>query len=173
MAQRVNINVPLTLDSLGRQIVGQRIVDFIVRRTQQGLGINNRPFIGYSESYKNSDDFSTAGKSNTVNLTLTGDMLSDLQVLSHTAGIISIGYPPGSPEAEKAEWHRQPRPNSRTGSISPVRDFLGISEKDLNDIVQNYLAQNPVITEIESRAQREARALFNRTLDIFGGTDDS
>lgn len=169
--QKIDIRVPIELDSLGRQVVGQQIIDFIVDRTRRGLGIDNKPFTGYSESYKQSDDFAAAGKSSTVNLTLTGDMLSDLQVLTHTAGIITIGYTEGSDENERAMWHRQPRPNVKTGALAPTRDFLGISEKDLNLIVSRYLADNPIEAELQTRSQREARALFNRTLKIFGGTD--
>ena len=154
---------------MGREIVGRQIVDFIVDRTQRGLGINNQPFAGYSDSYKNSDDFAIAGKSGTVDLTLTGDMLAELQVLSHSAGIISIGYPNDSDENNRAEWHRFPRPNSKTGALAPKRDFLGISEKDLKVIVDRYLSENPEIRDVENRAEREARAILNRTLRIFGG----
>lgn len=167
--QKIDIRVPAELDGVGRQIVGQEIVDFIVSRTEKGLGINNQPFTGYSDAYKESEDFSIAGKSSTVNLTLTGDMLSDLQVLSTTTGIISIGYPNGSEENDKAEWLRSPQPNSQTGKTAPTRDFLGISQKDLDVIVGRYMAENPVIQEVENRARREARALLNRTLRIFGG----
>lgn len=170
--QKVDIRVPIELDSLGRRVVGEQIVDFIVARTKRGLGIDNTPFPGYSDSYKQSDDFAAAGKSSTVNLTLTGDMLSDLQVLSHSAGIITIGYTAGSEENDRATWHRQPRPNVKTGALAPTRDFLGIAQKDLDLIVGRYLADNPVEAELQTRSQREARALFNRTLRIFGGTDD-
>lgn len=167
--QKVDIRVPVELDSVGREIVGRQVVDFIVQRTQQGLNINNKPFPGYSESYKESEEFAIAGKSSTVDLTLTGDMLTELRVLSHSPGIITIGYTDGTEENERAEWHRFPKPNKNTGALAPKRDFLGISEADLKVIVDRQLRATDQDNELESRAEREARAILNRTLRIFGG----
>jgi len=158
------VSIPPDISSFDREVLGNRIVDFIVARTRKGLDKNNSPFTAYSTSYKESEDFEIAGKSNKVNLTLTGDMLGELRVLRHTVGSITIGYEDGTDENLRAEWMRNPQRNSKTGSTRPARDFLGIVQSDIDKLIAETIS----ITrpEGESRAAREARSILNRILNI-------
>lgn len=167
--QKVRIDIPSDIDAFGRQFIGEQIVDFIQDRTGNGKGINNKPFTRYSSSYVESDDFKDAGKSGTVNLEQTGDMMSDLSVLSHTVGSILIGYKDGTPENERAEWLISPERNDKTGHTNPRRDFLGIAQKDLDNIINEFRKRNPVEVDVESTASKEARSILNRLFRLSNG----
>jgi hypothetical protein len=114
-----------------RALIGDDIVAFIVERTESGLDKNNRPFKNYSASYAKSIDFKIAKKSKEdPDLTLSGDLLRSLRVLSHGRGFITIGFPSGTDENDKAAWTARPE---RGG-----RDLLGIMPGDLNKILAGY-----------------------------------
>jgi len=162
--QSFTVNIPVEIDSLNREVLGREIIDFIVNRTQSGLDKNNRPFKGYSDAYVDSVEFKAAGKSSTVNLSLTGDMLAELSLLRHAPGTITIGYENGTDENQQAEWMVDPQRNRATGKTRPKRDFLGIAQKDLDVLVKSFL---PGEQTEETRVQREARAIINR---ILGGS---
>lgn len=144
--QRVKIEVPEHLTPDERQAVALEIIDFIRERTQKkNLDKNNRPFPAYSASYVKSLDFKIAGKSKgKVDLTLSGDMLGALDLLSHKKGILTIGFEKGSTENARADGNIR----GTYGNKSPVsdpRDFLGIDPKDLNSILKKYPATDPAI----------------------------
>lgn len=107
-----------------RQRIAEDIVEYIKRRTRLGVSASNAPFPPYSPNYNK------PGKG-TVNLTLTGDMLDGLKVLSTGVGFIKIGFKPRSNENNKASY------NQRTGP-GPDRIFLDIMPADLSRILQNY-----------------------------------
>ena len=163
--QTFTFRVPIQLDQQARLDIGNRVVDFIRQRTEKGLDKNNRPFKGYSTSYIESLDFKNAGKSRTVDLQLSGDMLTDLDIISTTTpGFITIGYEAGTEENNRAAWQRNnTRPNF------PKRDFLGIAQKDLDRIVNRYLAENPIVTEIDRQTRKAARSIIDRIFGGFGG----
>ena len=163
--QTFTFRVPIQLDQQARVDIGNRVVDFIRQRTEKGLDKNNRPFKGYSTSYIESLDFKNAGKSRTVDLQLSGDMLTDLDIISTTTpGFITIGYEAGTEENNRAAWQRNnTRPNF------PKRDFLGIAQKDLDRIVNRYLAENPIVTEIDRQTRKAARSIIDRIFGGFGG----
>lgn len=136
--KRVKIAIPKGYKPREREAIGSEVVDYIVNRTQNGLNKNNRNFPGYSDAYKKSLDFKIAGKSNNVNLTLSGDMLASLKVLSHKNGEIVVGFDRGDKNNNaKATGHI----TGVYGNSKRVkkRDFLGITKKDLNSkILSNY-----------------------------------
>jgi hypothetical protein len=124
--------------------LGKEIVEFIRQRTESGIGVKetgrgfkNASFPPYSKIYKQSLDYKIAGKSGNVNLTLSGDMLIALDVLSHKKGSVVIGYEKGSEENDRAEGNIL---GSYGGSPNPrrARNFLGISDADLATILEKY-----------------------------------
>lgn len=116
------IQIPERLSGRQRREVGQAVVDFIKRRTQSGLDVNNRLFASYSPNYD---------KTGTVNLTVSEQMLNSLELLSHGKGFIRIGF--GNTTANnKAGYIQAPR-GQKSGSA--VREFVGISQGDLNRII--------------------------------------
>lgn len=147
--QLFTFRVPIEFDEQTRVDIANDVIDFILRRTSRGLDKNNRKFARYSESYIESQEFRIAGKSkNQVDLELSGDMLTALQIINTTtAGFITIGYQSGE-ENDKAAWQR-----NNTRPDFPKRDFLGIADKDLNTIIQRYRGS----TNQQLRQQREIR----------------
>ena len=129
------IRIPRTLTATQRQILANNVISFIIRRTQRGLDKFDRPFTGYSESYKNDPRYNKSGR---VNLRLTFDMLANIRLLNHGTGFITIGFERGSVANDKAAWHKQ-------GINKPVRDFLGISRKELN----RMLSQITTFSQLE------------------------
>lgn len=119
------VNVPSNFDKAARDVLADEIIDFVRRRTQRGLSINNTPFAPYSKSYTESIEFTATGKSSLVDLTLTEDMLGSLVVKSEGRGFIKIGMSDTFAN-DKAAWNR------RNG-----RDFMGISAKDLRVLVES------------------------------------
>lgn len=160
--QTFTFRVPIEFDIQTREDIANDVIDFILRRTSRGLDKNNRPFKSYSDSYKESLDFKNAGKTSRVNLELSGDMLTGLEVVNiGTAGFITIGYEEGTEENDRAAWNRN---NLR--SSHPKRDFLGITDKDLNKILQPYREINRQEQqrerEIQERINNEASRILSR-----------
>lgn len=118
------ITIPTRYNASERERIGEEVVRFIKRRTSDGLDVNGRPFAGYRKSYE---------KTGTVNLRLTGDMMSDLEFLSHGPGFIKIGFT-SSTTNDKAGWIQNPR-GQKSGK-QPQREFVGISQSDLNIILE-------------------------------------
>lgn len=101
-----------------RNIIGRKIVEKIRQRTNSGLDVNGAPF-----RYAPESEF--AGN----NLTLTGDMLTMLDVVSISNGI-TVGYSElASQEALQAEGHQEA---FQSRGLWKKR-FIGLSssEKDL------------------------------------------
>ncbi len=164
--QTFTFSVPLDLDQVDREEIGEMVVEFIGNRTRKGKDVNNRNFAKYSESYQDSKDFSIANKSSTVNLTQTGDMLTDIEVLqTGITGFITIGFQPNTDENDRAAWQRNnTRPNF------PKRDFLGISQKDLDKIVRIYRAKVPETRQADRATRSAANAILNSFINnLFNG----
>lgn len=120
------INIPNRFSARQRKQIGQDIIARIKERTSLGLDRNNRLFAGYSPNYE---------KSGTVNLRVSGDMLAGLEVLSHGRGFIRIGFASRRTN-DKAAFIQAPR-GQKAGN-QPVREFVGISQADLNRILASY-----------------------------------
>lgn len=106
---------------------GQLAINEVVRRTQRGLDKNDVPLAVYATTYKNSLAFQIYGKSSSVNMTLSGEMLSSMKVVPLTNGInleMIDGF-----NNDKAHGHINGT-ISKNGKIHlPVRDFFGLTEE--------------------------------------------
>lgn len=118
------IEIPEKLNSKQRELLGQEIVDLISERTVSGYDKNNRPFKKYSKEYAKEK-----GQDN-VDLVLSDDMLSNLEVLRHEKGKIVVGYAKEYDGMGKVEGNIT---GSYGGDPNPkkARDFLGLTKKDL------------------------------------------
>ncbi len=121
-----------------RAAITQDVVDFIRKRTDKGLDKNNKPFPGYSKSYKTSNEFKEAGKSGKVNLKLSHDMMNDLDGLNSKNGEIVYGYESSSDQLGKVTGNILGTYGNKSALRGKKRDFLGISRTDLNNILSNY-----------------------------------
>ena len=144
--QKVTIPIPEDLGPDEREALGKDIVEFIRQRSERGIGVKetsggrfiNVPFPAYSKSYLESLDFKVAGKSKKVNLKLSGDMLIAMDVLKHKKGEIVIGFERGSDENDRAEGNILGTYGTDTPNPRRARNFLGISNPDLIDLISNY-----------------------------------
>lgn len=152
--QRIRIEIPKEYGPDERRAIGLEILDHIRERTRSGVDKNGRTFKRYSPGYKESIDFRNAGKSaGRVDLTLSGDMLASMDLLSHRAGSLLIGFENHTEENARADGnirgtYGQPQ------STGKSRDFLGIRDRELNRILDGY----PIDDE-EARRLRTIRLL--------------
>jgi hypothetical protein len=137
--QKLTIKIPVQYTGPARRAIAKEVVDEIVRRTREdGRDKNNRPFAGYSQTYKNSRAFRIGGKTDSVDLTLTGEMMDSLKPLEDRKGEITIGFSGrdkelnGKVEGNRLGTYGQPK------QIGPRRDFLGIPKKALKTILDRY-----------------------------------
>lgn len=149
---RTRIDLPDGLRPSEREAILTDVVQFIRDRTAKGLDKDGKPFKKYTQGYIQSLDFKNAGKSKgRVNLKLSGDMMAALDVISHGPGSGLIGFAAGTPENDRAEgnilgsYGRDPDP-------SKARDFLGISDKDLQRIIQKK--KIPIRVEMTAQGSR-------------------
>ena len=143
--QKVKIAIPEDLGPSEREALAKDIVEFIRQRTERGVGVRetSRGFINvdfpkYSKIYKENLDYKVAGKSSKVNLTLSGDMLIALDVLKTRRGEIVIGYERGSEENDRAEGNILGTYGTDTPNPRRARNFLGISDRDLEELLAEY-----------------------------------
>lgn len=125
---QATFRVPPDFNSSQRELVARLIIEKIQDNTSKGLDRNGRRFKPYSKDYINSLDFKNAGKSSSnINLELTGDMLISLQLIMHSQGSITIGYPSGSSIAGQVEGNVL---GSYGGVENPAkaRPFIGTSK---------------------------------------------
>ena len=164
VSQKVTLNVPIELSRAVRIEIANDVIDFILKRTERGLDKDNKKFKKYSDTYAASQDFAIAGKSKShVDLQLTGDMLTALEILDTSiSGFITIGYKQGE-ENDKAAWQRNNLQKSH-----PKRDFIGITTADLAKIILPYQnrsnikrRQDQIIKEeVNKQAQAIVAGLF-------------
>lgn len=150
--QRFAIILPEEYSATEREAIAQEVLDFITTRTQDdNLDKRNRKFAPYSKDYIASLDFKIAGKSKgDINLTLSGDMIAAMQLLTNDPGKIVLGYEKGSSENAKADGNIR----GTYGHSKPVakgRDFLGIHPDDLALILARY----PLDDRAQSLTQAE------------------
>lgn len=133
--QKVEIHIPDDLKPAQRTELADLIIEHIVDRTQRGVDKDGKRFPGYSKSYIKSLDFQNAGKSRSkVDLTLSGDMLAALTLLSEKKGALRIGFERGAEENDRAEGNIL---GSYGGDPNPskARNFLGIQKKKLKELI--------------------------------------
>lgn len=126
-----------------REAIAQEIIDEIVMRTEKGLDADNKRFIGYSKLYAQEK-----GQSN-VDLTFSGEMLSEIRLLQSKSGKIRIGFEPDYDGIGKVEGNIL----GTYGSDKPInkgRNFLGITDGDLRAILSNYKSEEDEIKSSEA-----------------------
>jgi len=116
-----------------RKSIALLIIKRIIVRTKQGYDKNNVAFNSYSKyskAYINSLAFKFAGKTDHIDLTLTSNMLNSLQVIDvSTPGFVKIGI---------VNRNTLKAFNHIVGDTVPKRDFLGISDRELLDILKQF-----------------------------------
>jgi hypothetical protein len=134
-----------------KESFAQAIIDKIVERTQSNEDVRGRNFEPYSESYKNSAMFKGFGKSNTVDLTLTGDMLGFLDLVKTEGSKIILGWNDPN-EAAKAHGH------ITGGATGKKRDFFGVSKAEVDEIKQDFM---PIVREFRKASKEERENIID------------
>ena len=115
-----------------RDLFYQLVVDKIVDRTTGGKDINRKNFTPYSEKYAERKGVDV----NSVDLVLTGDMLSSIE-RDQSVGSGRVKIKLDGDEAEKAYYHT-------TGGKVPIRDFFGFDDSDdLKGIIRQVKRLQP------------------------------
>lgn len=135
-----------------REAIAQEIIDFIANRTESGYDADGRKFVKYTKSYAKEK-----GQTD-VDLTFSAEMLSEINLIQNKAGKIRIGYDRSYDGLGKVEGNIL----GTYGQSSPVnkgRNFLGISDKDLRDILSKYNTDEDTIIskEVSKSASRLAK----------------
>lgn len=136
--QRFTVNIPKTItDQKERLALGEDIIKYIRERTRSSKDNRGRSFPRYSKAYRKSFAFKVAHKSGTVNLTQTGDMLQDIEILSVSKDKMVIGFEKGSLSNDKADGHI----TGWQGRSDTKRPFLGFEGKEkavLNRLIKEH-----------------------------------
>lgn len=132
---QLQLSLPKGLSRAERLDIADLVIEFIVDRTQRGIDATGKRFPGYSKSYMESLDFKNAGKSKSVDLTLSGDMLAALSILDEKDGKIIVGYEKGSDEEGRAEGNILGSYGGEPDK-KKARPFLGIKPNELKKIVE-------------------------------------
>lgn len=148
-----------------RAAVGQAIIDQIRENASSGLNRKGKKFRGraakYSQQYAESLEFKAAGKSkNNVNMTLTGDMLTNMDVVKETRDTIVIGFA-DSEEAKKAHGHIT---GAKDGP-RVKRDFFGLPVRQYKGLAEGFTLPRDEPTDNEITATGTLLTLR----ELFGG----
>lgn len=139
---------PLLSVSEIKTVFGQRVIDEIVDRTQKDHIDKNGGSLGkYSDSYKKALIFKIYKEGDkSVNLTLTGDMLSSLRSKSKNKYLIVINLE-NQKNRNKAQGHITGI-YGKKGRTDP-RDFLGlpkkVEEEILKQTIKDYIKDNKFV----------------------------
>lgn len=143
-----------------RDNLGQVVIEYITARTESGYDKNGEKFEPYSQDYAQLKGVSRSD----VDLILSGEMLSELRLVSSSPRELVIGYKGVSSElVGKIEGNIL----GTYGKSSPVtkgRDFLGIDEADLEVLIDSIGELEDEEIDIDEIARQAAR-------DIIGDID--
>lgn len=148
--QRFELSIPVEYTKQEREAIAQEVIDFIVDRTQKkNVDWKGKPLPPYSDSYKKSLDFKNAGKSpGDVNFTQSGDTIASIELLENKKGKLVIGWENGSEANAIADGNiRGTYGNDK--AVGPKRDILGIQDKDLQRILNQFPLNEP--DELDSK----------------------
>jgi hypothetical protein len=141
---QVKIKLPKTIKPKERVALAEVLLTHIVTRTLNGEDKNNKKFKNYTEKYADIKGVDVSD----VDLTLDGEMLEALELVSHKSGEITIGYKDPSDElAGKVEGNRSGLYGNSTKK--KARDFLGITQDDLNLIIDAYQEDDEPVSDEE------------------------
>lgn len=145
-----------------RQAIASEIISFVRQRTLKGIDADGGKFPGYSKGYINSVDFKATGKSKgKVNLTLSGDMLANIDIVKDKPKELVIGYDDKSDQAGKAEGN-QIGSYGKSADPKKARKFLGLQQDDLKKILSKY-----PVDSAKAEARAEAVNTAQEKIDKF------
>jgi hypothetical protein len=174
MASKVQtkIKIPSQYSNRTATAIANDLIDLILARTEKGEGSNGKKFPKYSSAYKKSFEFQAAGKGNNVDLRLSGEMLNELSIVSVAAGEIVIGYNEDSSVAGRVEGNVLGSYGGDPDS-KKARNFLELSEKEIQGVLNNYPLDVPQRRFEETNATELANILARQISRELAFNDES
>lgn len=126
------LSIPSDYSPEERRAIAAEIIDYVITRTENGKDANGRGFKKYSETYAKEK-----GQTN-IDLTFSGDMLSEMRLLKENKGNIRIGYSDEYEGLAKLEGNVLGTYGDENRRNKKPRNFLGITQKDLKSILSKY-----------------------------------
>ena len=158
---KLSIKIPFTqpIKPKERVKIADALLTHIVGRTMAGLDRDNNKFAKYTKKYAEKKGVGVSD----VDLLLSGEMLSELQVLKVDANGVEIGYKGSKDLIGKVEGnilgtYGQPEPIP-----GKARDFLGILPDDVEVIIDSYISEdikNLTQDELDAIARDAAREIL-------------
>lgn len=159
--------LPLISQRSVKLSIGRDIIDKIIERTsKKNIDRFGRSFTGYSQGYKESLPYKIYQKSSSVNLKLTGDMLSSMVAVDKGGSKVSIEF---ISDLNKAKAHGHVNGGKyRKGKMRnyPVRNFFGLPDNEVDLIVKQNVNSaagsgiNILINELSEGIGQEITKLF-------------
>lgn len=136
------LGMDISKDEGLQDAVGQAIIDRIVSRTESGKSVNGAALAKYSKDYKESLEFKAFGKTNKVNMTLTGDMLASLTIVANKKGKIKIGWQDPENNAKAYGHLTGMEGHPWLEGVTPKREFFGLTQAEINSIRDEFRPSN-------------------------------
>lgn len=160
--QKIRIKIPRGYSPAIRERIATDIIKYIKNRTKkESLDKNESKFAKYSKEY------SKEKRKRKVNLNDTGDMLENIELLTHRSGSLTIGYKKGYDGMGKVEGNRKGTYGQSKPIPGKARDFLGIVQEEVDLLLDKYPRDGIVQRrgEIEEDLSRQAESLSSRSVE--------
>ena len=160
-----------------RQAIAQKVIDHIVERTQSGVPVTGDGFKPYSKEYKESAEFKLLKDGSTVDMTLTGAMLNDIDLLSDSSNTIRVGFQ-DTTEKLKAFAHNTGYEGHPTIKNGPKRRFFGVTQEEVRKVVGEEFKDEIRKLRGEDPSRQTAQEIMDRgvlqtALEILNDPDFS
>jgi len=147
--------------------IGQFFIDKIKDNAKGGTDIDGQPMDGYSKEYRESEDFEIYGKTRKVNMTLKGDMLSDLDIIETQGDKITLGF--------NSELSTLKAANHNGGFTVPTRQFFGVTadmvkeaKQEFSNELQDQKPASLTLAEIFAKSKQNKTAIAKLVDSIWG-----
>lgn len=137
---KLSIKIPFTqpIKPKERVKIADALLTHIVGRTMAGLDRDNNKFAKYTKKYAEEKGVGVSD----VDLLLSGEMLSELQVLKVDANGVEIGYKGSKDLIGKVEGNILGTYGQSEPIPGKARDFLGILPDDVEVIIDSYIDED-------------------------------
>jgi len=157
------ILLPKDYDDDDAQTVAEELLSFIVDRSKKGQGSDGEVFPDYSASYRASNAFKIARKGK-VNLTLSGEMLDSLQILSAKKGKIVIGFEKGDERNNAVAEGNILGSYGGEANKAKARNFMELSGNELSKVIRSL---DILPRDVQNEIARQAKAGAIEIVDKF------
>jgi hypothetical protein len=123
------------LDLATKEQIAQAIIDKIISNSESGLDRNGKKLPKYSKGYSASEEFKLYGKNkDDPNMTLSGDMLGQIDILKITGNKVRIGWEDELQNA-KAHGNITGQEGKWTHEGKKIkRDFFGLKPDEITEL---------------------------------------